>query len=258
MSTTFEPLPLGEYRASILQYLRGITLPLRSTAWTIIERSSEDAAGRSLLRPTLVLWACDACGGPLQDALPVAAAVDLFDRFMWLHDELVADASDADAGSLVARWGLGQSLNAGDALYALALRTLAQDVIDVERRSSVASSLGRAVLEAIEGRTSDVDREVRGERDGWLQRVRSIRRRGATLTGAAMAAGAIVAGAAEPVVRGFERAGRLLAAASTSVDQDLRRRIAAKAAAVVDRCHVESRPAGAFHEVVDYVVAHAA
>src|ERR1700678_1785516 len=163
MPTTFEPLPLGEYRASILQYLRGITLPLRSTAWTIIERSSENTEGRSLLRPTLVLWACDACGGPLQDALPVAAAVDLFDRFMYLHDELVADASDADAGSLVARWGLGQSLNAGDALYALALRTLAQDVVDVERRSSVASSLGRAVLEAIEGRTSDVDREVRGE-----------------------------------------------------------------------------------------------
>jgi geranylgeranyl diphosphate synthase type I len=194
----------------------------------------------------------------LQDALPVAAAVDLFDRFMWLHDELVAGTSDGDAASLVARWGLGQSLNAGDALYALALRTLAQDVIDVERRSAVASSLGRAVLEAIEGRTSDVEREVRGERDGLLQRVRSIRRRGATLTGAAMAAGAIVAGAGEPVVRGFERAGRLLAVASTSGDRVLCRRIAAKAAAAVDRCEVESEPARAFHEVVDYVVAHAA
>ena len=43
MATTFEPLPLGEYRARILQYLQGITLPLRSTAWTIIERSSEGA-----------------------------------------------------------------------------------------------------------------------------------------------------------------------------------------------------------------------
>jgi geranylgeranyl pyrophosphate synthase len=258
MSTTFEPLPLGEYRASILQYLQGVTLPLRSTAWTIIERSSEGAQGRSLLRPTLVLWACDACGASLQDAIPVAAAVDLFDRFMSLHDELVADASDGDAGSLVARWGLGQSLNAGDALYALALRTLAQDVIDVERRSSVASALGRAVLEAIEGRTSDVEREVRGERDGLLQRVRSIRRRGATLTGAAMAAGAIVAGAPEHVVRGFERAGRLLAAASTTGDRNLCRRIAAKAVAAVDRCDVGLRPARAFHEVVDYVVEHAA
>jgi geranylgeranyl pyrophosphate synthase len=258
MSTTFEPLPLGNYRASILQYLQGITLPLRSTAWMIIETSAEGDKGRSLLRPTLVLWACDACNGPLSDAIPVAAAVDLFDRFMSLHDELVADASDAGAGSLVARWGLGQSLNAGDALYALALRALAQDVTDVERRSAVASSLGQAVLEAIEGRTSDVDREVRGEHDGLLQRVRSIRRRGATLTGAAMAAGAIVAGASPSVVRGFERAGRLLAAAGTSRDRELSRRIAAKAVAVLDRHSVDSRPANAFHEVVDYVVAHAA
>jgi geranylgeranyl pyrophosphate synthase len=258
MSTTFEPLPLGEYRASILQYLQGITLPLRSTAWTIIERYGAGNGGRSLLRPTLVLWACDACNGPLADAIPVAAAVDLFDRFMSLHDELVADASDAGAESPVARWGLGQSLNAGDALYALALRALAQDVIDVERRSAVASALGQAVLEAIEGRTSDVDREVRGERDGLLQRVRSIRRRGATLTGAAMAAGAIVAGASPAVVRGFERAGRLVAAAETSGDRELSRRIAAKAVAVIDRCNVGPQPAPAFREVVDYVVAHAA
>ncbi|HEY1429503.1 MAG TPA: polyprenyl synthetase family protein [Candidatus Tumulicola sp.] len=258
MATTFEPLPLGDYRARILQYLQGITLPLGSTAWTIIETSSADRPARTMLRPTLVLWACDACDGPLEDAVPVAAAVDLFDRFMSLHDELVADASDEQAESMVARFGLGQSLNAGDALYALALRTLAQDAIDVPRRAAVASLLGRAVLEAIEGRTSDVEREVRGERDGLLPRVRSIRRRGATLTGAALAAGAIVAGADETVVRGFERAGRLLAAASTTGDRELGRRIAAKAASAVDRCLGAAQPVRTFNEVVDYVVAHAA
>jgi geranylgeranyl pyrophosphate synthase len=257
MATTFEPLPLGDYRARILQYLQGITLPLRSTAWTIIERSTAESEARTLLRPTLVLWACEACKGSLSEALPVAAAVDLFDRFMSLHDELVADASDGQAESLVARWGLGQSLNAGDALYALALRTLAQDAIDAPRRAAVASILGRAVLEAIEGRTSDVDREVRGERDGLLQQVRSIRRRGATLTGAAMAAGAMVAGADEAVVRSFERAGRLLAAASTAGDRELCRRIAEKAAAVVERSAPAPASIHAFNEVVDYVVAHA-
>ena len=76
-----------------------------------------------------VLWACAAQTRDLADALPVAAAFDLFDRFMLLHDEL-ADESAAT----VARWGLGQSLNAGDALYALAFRTLASDVQHPQRR----------------------------------------------------------------------------------------------------------------------------
>jgi geranylgeranyl pyrophosphate synthase len=258
MPTTFEPVPLGEYRARILQYLQGIALPLRSTAWTIIERSSASDERRTLLRPSLVLWACDACGGPIEDALPVAGAVDLFDRFMLLHDELVDNSTAEGAGSLVARWGLGQSLNAGDALYALALRALAQDVGNAQRRLAVAASLGRAVLEAIEGRTSDVEFEVRGQRAGLLQRVRSVRRRSATLTGAALAAGAIVAGADEAVTRGFDRAGRLLAAAITSGDRDLCGRIAAKAAEAVERCVATPEPARAFHEVVGYVVEHAA
>lgn len=258
MATTFEPLPLGDYRARILQYLQGIALPLRSTAWTIIERASEGAKARALLRPTLVLWACDACGGPIEDAVPVAAAMDLFDRFMLLHDELVDGASAEGRESLVARWGLGQSLNAGDALYALALRALAQDVVNAPRRLEVAASLGRAVLEAIEGRSTDVELEVRGHRAGLLQRVRSVRRRSATLTGAALAAGAIVAGANDVVTRGFDRAGRLLAAAESSGDRALCARIAAKAAAAVDRCLSAPEPVRGFREVVDYVVAQAA
>jgi hypothetical protein len=114
------------------------------------------------------------------------------------------------------------------------------------------------VLEAIEGRSSDVELEVRGHRAGLLQRVRSVRRRSATLTGAALAAGAIVAGADALVTRGFDRAGRLLAAAESSGDRALCARIAAKAAAAVDRCLSAPEPARGFREVVDYVVAQAA
>jgi hypothetical protein len=188
MTTRLGPIPLSDHRACLEQYLRGITFPPTSVAGRIIEERSAQCYACDPLRPGLVMWACAASGGEVADALPVAAAFDLFDRFLVLHDEL----SDESAES-AARWGLGQSLNAGDALYALAFRTLASDVVNPDRRLRSARLVGNAVLEAIEG---DDDRS-----------------RSAALTGAALRAGAVIAGASDDVARSFERAGRLLGTA---------------------------------------------
>lgn len=262
MPLASQPLPLGENRARVLEYLRGIALPLRSVAWTIIEETQPSEAQRSLVRPSLVLWACAACGGDTRDALPVAAAFDLFDRFMLLHDELV-DAptaqAPAESASPVARWGLGQSLNAGDALYALALRALAQDVGDADRRLHAASLVTRAVLEAIEGRTNDIERSARGSGDdGIFARVRSMRRRSATLTGAALEAGALIAGASADVRRAFNRAGRLLDVAGASDDRSLAQRLAEKAVTAIARSIPVHDRLDAFEEVARYVAAQVA
>lgn len=266
-SDSFETLPLGEHRARVLEYLRGITLPFRSVAWTIIEERRRAEVDRLMLRPNLVLWACAACGGGSDatgDALPVAGAFDLFDRFMLLHDELVEDdeaaaAGARDASSVLARWGLGQSLNAGDALYALALRALAQDVGNPQRRLRVAALVTRAVLEAIEGRTSDIERGAhRRESRGLLARVRSMRRRSAALTGAALEAGALLAGASGDVCRSFNRAGRLLAAAANSDERPLAARLAAKAIASIERAIPDPSQLSGFERLARHVAAPAA
>jgi hypothetical protein len=254
--SSFESLPLGEHRARLLEYLRGISLPVGSVAATIIAERRQTDLEQLMLRPNLVLWAYAACGGTAQtsrDALAVAAAFDLFDRFMLLHDELVEEKD-------VARWGLGQSLNAGDALYAMALRALAQDVVDPQRRLSVASLVTRAVLEAIEGRTNDIERGARGSRvdDGLLARVRSMRRRSAALTGAALEAGALLAGANAPVRRAFNRAGRLVAAAADSHEPLLAQRLAVKAVASIERCIPRRTHVEAFENVVRHVANRAA
>lgn len=256
-----QPNPLCDHRALILAYLRGVSLPLQSVAWTIIEERRRACNDDFMLRPNVVLWACAACGGTQNersDALPVAAAFDLFDQFMLLHDELVeeSDADAADAEPVVARWGLGQSLNAGDALYAMALRALAQDVHNAERRLQAASLVARAVLAAIEGRSTDVDRGARG--GSLLSRVRSVRRRSAALTGAALESGALIAGASHAVCREFNRAGRLLAAAAESGDAALARRLAEKAAASIERCIPEPRQLDVFQGFVRHVATHAA
>jgi geranylgeranyl diphosphate synthase type I len=210
MTALRDRVPLRHHRARIAQYLRGVAFRDGSVAARIIaERLPGDSAGDPL-RPGLVLWACAARSGDVDDALPVAAAFYLFDRFLVLHAELGSDTS-----SSVAKWGLGQSLNAGDALYALAFRTLASDVRNPQRRLETARVVGESVLEAIEGNH-------------------------AALTRAALEAGAFLAGAAEPVVRAFARAGDLLS-----------KEPAAAAAAL--QPHVSGDDATAFKEVARYI-----
>ena len=184
MTALHDDVPLGNYRAVLEQYLRRIGFPAGSVAASIIEERRSSLQTRHSLRPELVLWGCNARGSTIEDAFPVAAAFDLFDHFLLLHDE-IADGT----GPTVRRWGLGQSLNAGDALCALAFRTLASDVYDAPRRLCAARLVGRAVLEAIDSAPAPG--------------------RYAALTGAALAGGVRIAGAPDAAVDAFHRAGQI-------------------------------------------------
>lgn len=215
-------VPLSGHRARVEEYLRGIAFSFTSVAGRIIEERLPARYAGDLIRPSLVLWTCGAAGGDIADALPVAAAFELFDRFMLLHDELAQDC-----GATVTRWGLGQSLNAGDALYALAFRTLASEVCDAPRRLHVARLIAEAVLEAIEAPIGDAAAD-------------------AALSGAAMQAGAILGGAGDRAARSFARAGRLLT-----------QRMAQEAVSVISR-YTTPEYLQAFDEVARYVAQRAA
>jgi hypothetical protein len=221
-------LPLSGQRASLQRYLAGIVFSFDSVAGRIIEERMPIESARDPLRPSLVLWACDANGGDRREAMPVAAAFALFDRFMLLHDQL------ADGGAeSVGRWGLGQTLNAGDAFYALAFRALARDVGDPVRRLEAARLVGQAVLEAIEARPGEPARD-------------------APLTAAALRAGALVAGASPLVAAAFARAGNLLGLAYAAGDVARARRLTHEAVAALRR-HTPAADLAVFEGVADYV-----
>jgi geranylgeranyl pyrophosphate synthase len=233
MSRLPDAVPLNHQRACLQQYLRGIVFSFTSVAGRIIqERLPGDGAGDPL-RPSLVLWACGANRGDIDDALPVAAAFELFDRFMRLHDELAEESP-----ATVVRWGLGQSLNAGDALYAVAFRCLASEVAHPRRRLDAAKLVTEAVLEAIDGGGAGIAR-------------------GAALTGAALQSGAIVGGAHERMARRFGRAGRVLGMAALVDDAALAERLSNQAVAVLRGC-TAAESLAAFEEVAQYVARRAA
>ncbi|HTX55624.1 MAG TPA: polyprenyl synthetase family protein [Candidatus Acidoferrales bacterium] len=101
----------------------------------------------------LLLWACDAAGGDARTALPVAASVECLHRFCILHDELqLRPTFVIERETTTSIWGLAQTLNAGDAFFALGLGLLAKDAVDRERVLEVGVMAASAVLLGIERR----------------------------------------------------------------------------------------------------------
>jgi geranylgeranyl diphosphate synthase type I len=179
-----------------------------------------DEAGRAqpvktgkLVRPSLCLWACAACGEGAPPALPVAAAVEWFHNFTLVHDDIQdGDRTRHSRETVWSLWGVAQGINAGDAMHALAFRTIAADARDPERALRAIAVLAEAGLIVIEGQCLDL--ELEGDLETTLRGyLRMVGAKTGALLGASLEAGAVVGGADERVSRLFRRAGRLLGTA---------------------------------------------
>ncbi len=77
------------------------------------------------IRPLLTLYACQTVGGRWEDALPAAAAVELFHDFTLIHDDIM-DRDEMRRGrpTIHVRWDASTAILAGDALIGLAFQEL--------------------------------------------------------------------------------------------------------------------------------------
>src|SRR6266536_5968805 len=86
-------------------------------------------AGGKRLRPALCLAAAEACGGSVDDAMPLACAVECIHTYSLIHDDLPAmDNDDYRRGKLTNHkvFGEGIAILAGDALLTQAFEVAAQ------------------------------------------------------------------------------------------------------------------------------------
>ncbi|MEW6157312.1 MAG: polyprenyl synthetase family protein [Verrucomicrobiota bacterium] len=86
-------------------------------------------AGGKRMRPALCLAAADACGGPMEAAMPLACAVECIHTYSLIHDDLPAmDNDDYRRGKLTNHkvYGEGIAILAGDALLTQAFEIAAQ------------------------------------------------------------------------------------------------------------------------------------
>ena len=86
-------------------------------------------AGGKRLRPALCLAAAEACGGSVDDAMPLACAVECIHTYSLIHDDLPAmDNDDYRRGKLTNHkvFGEGIAILAGDALLTQAFEVAAR------------------------------------------------------------------------------------------------------------------------------------
>jgi hypothetical protein len=204
--------PLADYRARVQAHLQAMPLPFDSLAGTIIAHHLE--AQTDLMPSALVVWACAACGGDAGHAVPAAAAIELFHRSARLRDEPAS----------IQQWGIGQSLNAGDALNALAYRMLVAGIAAEQRRLDASVIVVNALIATLAGDA-------------------------AAMMGAGLEAGARLGGAAPERAAIFQAAGRLLAQAQSGDAPG-----AGEAVAMVERCGLDVAFANDFRDAARYVV----
>ncbi len=166
------------------------------------------------VRPLLTLLVAQAAGQAWQKALPAAAAVEFIHNFSLLHDD-IQDRSPLRRGrpTVWRLWGRAQAINAGDALFALAFRALA----DLPRQNTPwphppVALLATACLRLTQGQYLDLAYEGRtdlGEDDYWPM----IQGKTAALIEAAVALGAYAAGLAETQAQPYRQFGHALGVA---------------------------------------------
>lgn len=184
--------------------------------WVDERFQPKPARGGKRLRPLLCLLACEAAGGDVHDALPAAAAIEILHNFSLVHDD-IEDNSPTRRGrpAVWALWGVPQAVNVGDALFALAHRTLGrlwERDMPAERVLAAILAFDEACVALTEGQYLDMSFEERSDVtvDEYL---RMIQGKTAALMGIATQLGALLAGASQEIIIHFHRFGEKLGVA---------------------------------------------
>ncbi len=151
-----------------------------------------------LLRPQLTLLACQAAGGDVRSAMPLAAGIQLLHDFTLIHDD-IEDQSETRRGRTTVwrQWGLAQGINAGDGMFTiahLAVHRLADMGVPAPVVLEILKRFDQTILAVCEGQFLDLDFEGKldiGE-DDYLAMIRG---KTAVLLAAAAELGARVGGA---------------------------------------------------------------
>ncbi len=172
--------------------------------WRDLELQPAHEDPGKLLRPQLAMLACQAVGGDVAQALPLAAGIQLIHDFSLIHDD-IEDNSDTRRGrvTLWKQWGLAQGINAGDGMFViahLALHRLAEAGVAAPLVLEVLRRFDHTILHICEGQFLDISFEgnLGISEDDYLA---MIARKTAVLVESAAELGALVGGADEATVK---------------------------------------------------------
>jgi geranylgeranyl diphosphate synthase type I len=114
-------------------------------------------AGGKRLRPFLVFESCKVVGGQEDNALRIAAAVELFHNFTLVHDDIM-DRDDQRRGipTVHVRFGEPVAITAGDLLFAKVFEVALASGIEKADLIEILKKLAEAAVMVCEGQTLDM------------------------------------------------------------------------------------------------------
>jgi geranylgeranyl diphosphate synthase type I len=190
----------------------------------IDEHGRPQDAGGKLVRPTLLLLACECVRGNWRSALPAAAAVELVHNFSLIHDDIEDGDEERRQRPTVWRiWGEPQAINVGDAMHSmarLAITWLDDKVISPKKILRAASILDKTCLELCEGQYLDISYESKSDIN-MNDYVLMTDLKTASLITCSVKLGALLGTDDEAIVQRFERFGRNLGMAYQIIDDVL-------------------------------------
>jgi geranylgeranyl diphosphate synthase, type II len=181
-------------------------------------------AGGKRLRPMLVLAGCEAVGGEIEQALPVAVAFELIHTYSLIHDDLPAmDDDDLRRGMPTCHKAFdeGTAILAGDAMATYAFEAILTHVSDPAK--AVAAGRELAVAAGVDGMVGGQMADLEGEgRRPSAEELRYIHehKTGALITGAVVCGG-IMGGASTVQLTRLRSYGKSVGLAFQVVDDIL-------------------------------------
>ncbi len=212
---------LADIDAMLAPYLRDAVAALDGRAPTLAgmvryhlgEADTEFAAlstgmvGRGKrIRPAVAILSCKAAGGRSATAAPLAAALELLHNFTLIHDDVQDESRTRRHRPTVwSIWGVGQAINAGDALFAAAhlpLYRLPDAGVPAEVTLRLLEAFERMTIAVVEGQTLDLGFEGRADiaPDDYLTMIAG---KTAAIVRYAAWAGALLGGADEATANAF-------------------------------------------------------
>ncbi len=157
MSTKQQKHSADELKAIFEDYLfskghRGFPKVLYASAMQIMKMKAKR------IRPVLLLTACEAFGGNLEDALDTACAIETYHNFTLVHDDIIDKADIRRNETTVHKaFGIDKAILTGDAMLLHAIHLLNKAPRD--KHFALITAFEKVAAEVIEGEQYDVDFE---------------------------------------------------------------------------------------------------
>lgn len=183
-------------------------------------------AGGKRIRPMMILSACKAVGGNVEEAVPFACAMEMIHTYSLIHDDLpVMDNDDYRRGRLTNHkvYGDAMALLAGDGLFHHAMEVMVDacantpSVANVKAMQAIVHGAG--VHGMLVGQVVDVYFEGKAMDASTLDFIHINKT--AAMIAASLKAGAILGGATDEVAEKFRLAGEKIGLAFQILDDIL-------------------------------------